>query len=97
MAVLGALSSRVVEQWLSSGARDARVPGNSALAIKRGVVISGLRELRVWGSGNPRLLYPGGAFGKGCCELAGGGVVVGVDSGGGLAEIGAQDPPGVLD
>src|ERR1019366_2330969 len=39
----------------------------------------------------------GGAFGQGGSEHAGGGVVVVVDLGGGLAWAGSQDAPGVLD
>jgi len=49
------------------------------------------------GVGESEAGVSGGAFGEGCGENAGGGVVVVVDFGGGFAGVGAQDPPGVRD
>src|SRR5712692_67761 len=49
------------------------------------------------GVGEAEAGVAGGAFGQGSGEYAGGGVVVVVDLGGGLARVGAQDPSGVLD
>src|SRR5712691_12469847 len=49
------------------------------------------------GVGEAEAGVAGGAFGQGSGEYAGGGVVVIVDLGGGLARVGAQDPAGVLD
>ena len=49
------------------------------------------------GVGEAEAGIAGGALGQGSGEHAGGGVVVVVDLSGGLARVGAQDPPGILD
>jgi hypothetical protein len=57
-------------------------------------------EPGVWdaaGIGESEVVVSGGAFDERCSENAGGGVVVVVDFGGGVAREGTQAPLGVLD
>src|ERR1035441_2862120 len=84
--------------------RSAQVPGQGHLLAKKGR--SGLTGGRGGGAGcrceaarvgEAEAGIAGGAFGQGGSEHAGGGVVVVVDLGGGLAWAGSQDAPGVLD